>query len=169
MGTYHLHYKKKPSRSKVDYVYRRYLSNMNINRLDPECSVHTGSRGYLFQTIPNSADIVPFGALNCTNWSIIFYETWKMKNVIFLLSFSSFLPFLLSFLLIPSVLLGLIPTALSLISVTVTVISLQCLHYTTYLLVTVCLEPLILDWKPQHLSTEPLGPIQYLKIKCFTV
>ena len=27
---------------------------MNINRLDPECTVHTGSRGYLLQIIPNS-------------------------------------------------------------------------------------------------------------------
>ena len=111
----------------------------------------------------------------CTIWSIKLYQL--VQNILlnmkhekcYFPSFLFFLPFLLSSLLTPSVLLGLIPTALSLISVTVTVISLQCLHYTTYLLVTVCLEPLILDWKPQHLSTEPLGPIQYLKIKCFTV
>ena len=108
----------------------------------------------------------------CTIWSIKLYQVvhnilWNMKNKkCHFPSFLSSLPIFPSFLLIPSVLLGLIPTALSLISVTVTMIS---LHYTTYLLETVCLEPLILDWKPQHLSTEPLGPIQYLTIKSFTV
>ena len=48
---------------------------MNINRLDPECSVHTGSRGYLFQIIPNS---VPNQKIN--KCKLVMKLHWDINN-----------------------------------------------------------------------------------------